>query len=318
MAHKSIPRKGSLQYWPRKRAAKFLPRVNWNAINSDKKLKGFIAYKAGMMSAFVKDNTPHSRTKDKKITLPVTILECPSMKIFSVRFYKNGKVSREILAEGIEKEKELKRKLKLPKTKGRGIDSVKPGEYDDLRVIVYSLVKNTNIKKTPDIVEIGLSGTLEEKMAFIKEHLNKEISVADFFQKGQLVDFRGLTTGRGLVGPVKRFGIELKQHKSEKGVRRPGSLGPWHPCRVTYYAPQAGQLGMFTRETYNSSILDVGKAKENKNLKKNLKNFGEIKTDYIIVRGSVMGPAKRQLIITAPLRLTKKQSKKSFDLITLR
>ncbi len=318
MAHKSTSRKGSLQYWPRKRAEKFLPRVNWNAIDSDKKLKGFIVYKAGMMSAFVKDNTPNSMTKDKKITIPVTILECPSMKILSVRFYKYGKVVKEVLVEGIEKDKELKRKLKLPKTKGKTIDSVKPEEYDDLRIIVYSQVKNTNIKKTPDIIEIGLSGSLEEKMAFIKEHLNKELSATDFFQKGQVVDFRGLTTGRGLVGPVKRFGIQLKQHKSEKGVRRPGSLGPWHPCRVTFQAPQAGQLGMFTREVYNSAIIDIGKAKDSKILNKNLKNFGEIKTDYLIVRGSVQGPSKRQLIITAPLRATKRQTKKNFEFITLR
>ena len=38
----NAPRKGSLQFWPRKRANKFLPSVNWKAINSDKKLKGFI------------------------------------------------------------------------------------------------------------------------------------------------------------------------------------------------------------------------------------------------------------------------------------
>ena len=29
----SRPRHGSLQYWPRKKARKVLPRVNWNAIN---------------------------------------------------------------------------------------------------------------------------------------------------------------------------------------------------------------------------------------------------------------------------------------------
>src|SRR3972149_881980 len=107
------PRKGSLQYWPRKRARKFLPSVNWKAINSDSKLKGFICYKAGMASAFVKDETPDSMTKGKKIILPVTILECPPLKIFSARFYKNGKVAKEVLAENLDKE--LKRVVRLPK-----------------------------------------------------------------------------------------------------------------------------------------------------------------------------------------------------------
>ncbi len=48
-------------------------------------LLAFIAYKVGMKSAIVKDNTPDSLTKDKRIVVPVTLLECPPMKIFSIR-----------------------------------------------------------------------------------------------------------------------------------------------------------------------------------------------------------------------------------------
>src|SRR3990172_35814 len=96
------PRHGSLQFWPRKKARKFLPSVNWDAINSDsnrnqgKIVKGFICYKAGMVSLTVLDNTPNSMTKGKKIVLPATVLECPPMKILSARFYKNGKPANEI------------------------------------------------------------------------------------------------------------------------------------------------------------------------------------------------------------------------------
>ena len=97
MPTKKSPRKGSLQFWPRKRVSKFLPRVNWGAIDSGKNLKGFICYKAGMASAYVKDDTVHSMTKGKKIIIPVTILECPPLKIFSVRFYKDNQVVKEIL-----------------------------------------------------------------------------------------------------------------------------------------------------------------------------------------------------------------------------
>jgi len=312
MPTRKSPRKGSLQFWPRKRVSKFLPSVNWNAINSGKNLKGFICYKAGMASAYVKDNTPDSMTKGKRITVPVTILECPHLRIFSVRFYKDNKVVEEVLSENLEKD--LKKKLKLPKKSGAKIEDIKK-EYDDIKVIIYSQVKKSNIKKTPDLSEIGLTGNLEEKLSFIKEYSNKEISVLDVFEKGQLVDLRGLTKGKGLSGPVKRFGITLKSHKSEKGRRRPGSLGPWHPARVTFRAPQAGQLGMFTRIIYNNKIIDIG---ESQNKFKNLKNFGDIKTDYIIVSGSVQGPSKRQLIISSPLRETKKQLKKNYELVELR
>jgi len=318
MPTRKAPRKGSLQFWPRKRAKKFLPRVNWNVINSpetEKGLKGFICYKAGMASAYVKDNTEHSMTKGKKIVLPVTILECPTMKIFSVRFYKNGIVYKEILAENVDKE--LKRKVKISKKKHGKIEDIKQEEYDDIKVICYSQVKKTDIKKTPDLSEIGISGSLDEKMSFVKENIGKEISVSNVFKNGQLVDFRGLTKGYGFSGPVKRFGITLKSHKSEKGVRRPGSLGPWHPARVTFRAPMAGQLGMFTRVSYNNTIVDIGKP-ENKKALTNIHNFGNIKTEYILVRGSVQGPAKRQLLATFPLRETKKQLKKKFEFIELR
>ena len=104
MPTRKSPRKGSLQFWPRKRAAKILPSVNWQGINSGKNLKGFIGYKAGMTSAIVKDNTPDSMTKSKKIAIPVTIIECPPIKIFSIRFYKDSKVIGEILSEKLEKE----------------------------------------------------------------------------------------------------------------------------------------------------------------------------------------------------------------------
>jgi large subunit ribosomal protein L3 len=304
------PRSGSLQFWPRKRARKFLPSANWGAL-SGKNLKGFICYKAGMKSAYVKDNTANSMTKDKKIIVPVTIIECPTMKIFSVRFYKNGIVASESLNEN--SDKELKRKIKLPKAKGKKIEDIKSEDYDDIRVIVYSQVKKTGLKKVPDLAEVGLNGNVQEKLNFVKENLNKEISISQVFEKNQLVDIHGLTKGQGLSGPVKRFGISLKGHKSEKGVRRPGSLGPWHPARVTFKAPQAGQLGMFSRIVYNSKIIDIGKEQL-----KDIKNFGDIKTDYLILRGSVQGPAKRQLLLTFPLRKTKKQEKKNFELLELR
>lgn len=314
MPTRKSPRKGSLQFWPRKRASKFLPSVNWSAINSGKNIKGFIAYKAGMASAIVKDNTPNSMTKGKKIAIPVTIIECPPMNILSIRFYKNSKVMKEILVEKIEKE--MKKRIKIPKKQSIKLESIKLEEYDDIKVICYSQVKKTGIKKTPDISEIGLNGSLEEKFNFAKENMNKEILVSQVFESGGLTDIRGLTKGKGLVGPVKRFGITLKSHKSEKGVRRPGSLGPWHPARVTFKAPQAGQLGMFTRAVYNNKILEISKPEQRKIT--NLKNFGEIKTDYIIIRGSVQGPSKRQLILTTPLRKTKEQSKKEMEIIELK
>lgn len=302
----SRPRYGSLQFWPRKRAAKIVPSVNWDPVKGNG-LLGFIAYKVGMATAIVKDSTDKSMTLNKKIFVPITILETPSMKIFSVRFYKNGKVAKDVI---VSQDTDLKKLVKLPKT-AKTLDSQAPKDFDDIRVIVYSLAKQTGIKKTPDMAEIAVGG--DNKLETIKALIGKEIQLPESL-KTNLIDTRGLTTGKGLVGPVKRFGISLKSHKSEKGVRRPGSLAPWHPSRVTFHTPMAGQLGMFTRIQYNNVVVTTGNVKEkNINPGTGFKNYGNINTSYIALKGSIQGPPKRVILMTPSFRPTKSQAKKKYE-----
>ena len=316
-------RHGSLQFYPRKRADRILPSVNWNSVLETKDkpgLLGFIGYKVGMSSAYVKDNTPNSMTKGKKIIIPVTIIECPTLKIFSVRFYKNKKVVGEILNQSLDKE--LKRKLKLPNEYRGKIESFKK-DFDDLRVIAYTQVKKTGIKKSPDILEIGLAGSKEEKLNFAKENFSREISIKDFLtediMKNAVVDIRGVTTGKGNQGTTKRFGTNLRAHKSEKGVRGPGSGGPWHPSRVEFSQPMPGQMGYFTRTVLNNKIiLSENISKNNINPEQGFKHYGKIKNDFLILFGSVQGPTKRQLIITPSYRQSKPQSKKNYEFLELR
>jgi large subunit ribosomal protein L3 len=305
---------GSLQFYPRVRAKKVIPSVNWRPVSKEGVgLMGFVGYKVGMISVEVKDDTEHSLTKGKKIAVPATVLECPTMKIYSVRFYKNGKVMKDVV---VSNGKELKKSVKLAKKIGEIKDDI---EFDDVRVIMYTDVKNTNVDKNKaDLLEIGVSGSKDEKLNFIKEQIGKEISITEVFTEG-LVDVRGVTKGFGTCGPVKRFGIALKDHKSEKGQRRPGSLAPWHPARVTFRAPQAGQHGYFTRITYNNLIMEVGKISEKDiNKKGGFEHYGVIKNDYIILKGSIPGPQKRGIVITAPIRPTKFQAKKKFEVLNLR
>jgi len=113
MPNTKRPRRGSLQFYPRKRASKRLPRANWAPVSqSEQGLLGFIAYKAGMATAIIKDSTDKVLTSKKQLAISVTILEVPNMKIFSVRFYKDGRAIKDII---VSNDKELKRKLKVPK-----------------------------------------------------------------------------------------------------------------------------------------------------------------------------------------------------------
>ncbi|MAG23978.1 hypothetical protein CMI47_00210 [Candidatus Pacearchaeota archaeon] len=307
------PRYGSLQFYPRKRAAKFLPSVNWNTISSDNPgILGFITYKVGMASAVIKDSTEKSLTEKKRVTIPVTILEAPNMKIFSVRFYKNSKVIKDII---VSNDKSLVSKVKVPKTLS-DFDKEIPEDYDSIHIIAYSLVKQTGVKKKPDLIELALSGP--KPLDLIKPLIGKEIALADFLNDFNLFDVRGLTTGKGMQGPVKRFGITLKSHKSEKGRRNPGSIAPWHPAHVTFRTPMAGQLGLFSRVHYNHKLISSGTTEEKDiNPKAGFKHYGKIKTSYIIIKGSVQGPPKRQILITPAFRPTKAKEKLNYEFIKL-
>jgi large subunit ribosomal protein L3 len=303
-----------MRFWPRKRSTKLLPDVNWEAIKTEEKgPKGFVGYKVGMISALVKDETPDSMTKGKKITIPVTIVECPELKIFSVRAYKNKKVVGEVVVSA---DKELKRATRIPKNVKK-IEELKE-DFDDLRILVYSDLKNKLFKKTTGLIELGLNGTKEEKLAFAKEKMGKGIKVSEVIS-GKLIDIRGVTKGKGLQGPVKRFGISLKSHKSEKGVRRPGSLGPWHPARVNFRAPISGQMGFHTRIVYNSLVLDNSNIKE-KDITPDsgFHKYGKLRGDYILLAGSLQGTKKRQLVLTKPLRAPKSKLKNKYELLELR
>lgn len=311
-----------MQFWPRKRITKAILSVNWRAVQgrtNQSGLLGAIGYKAGMARYLVRDMTPDSMTKGKQIIVPVTLIECPPMRIASVRFYRNSNVAFDIPVSIPEKEKKfLKQVIKLPKetkTAEKISDAEsKINEFSDIRILAYSIPRMTGVKKSPDVAELGLAGNITDKINFIKANLDKEIVISDIFKKNALVDVRGLTKGKGLVGPIKRFGLSLRSHKTEKGQRRPGTLGPWTPSRVTFRAPLAGQMGMFSRIVYNSNIVDMGGADA---VNFDLPHYGKIKANYVAVKGSVQGPQKRQILLTCALRPIKKTAKQNFEVVSL-
>ena len=77
MGDKHWPRRGSIQFWPRKRAKSETPRIrHWLKTNS--KILGFAGYKAGMTHIMRKD-TSSSRTKGEIVSDAVTVVECPPL-----------------------------------------------------------------------------------------------------------------------------------------------------------------------------------------------------------------------------------------------
>ena len=296
------PRRGSMQFWPRKRAKKAVPRIgSWAKVDTTK-VAGFIGYKAGMTHVILRDNNPKSLTKGQSVTIPVTVIECPILKPLSLRFYSKTSDGLQLTSEVFSDK--LDKAFKKPKTQGKI-----PEQFTELRLVAYTQPKNTGLaKKKPDVLELHIAGkSNEEKVTFAKELLQKEVKVSEVFDEGQFVDVHAVTKGKGFQGTVKRFGVKIRQHKSEKTKRGVGNLGAWTPKKVSWRVAQPGKMGYHTRTEYNKWLVKIGEKPEDINPKGGFLQYGLIKNEYMLIKGSIPGPRKRAIVVTESLRSTKKQ-----------
>jgi len=291
------PRKGSLAYWPRVHAKRMYPRIKHYAPVGEPKLAGFAGYKAGMTHVVIADNRPHSITKGKSIVFPVTVVECPPLKVASIRLYKSSytglSVADEIFSS---KDKNLGRKIKLPKNDNKKLDEIEKNlsSYSDVRVNVYTQPQLAGInKKRPEIFEVALGGKdVNEKLTYAKSVLGKEIAVNQVFKEGQQIDIFAVSRAKGTQGPIKRFGIGLRSHKSEKGRRGPGNVGAWAGNR-SWTVAHAGRMGFHNRLEKNKWLLKIGEKPEEVNVKGGFIQYGIVKSSYVLLKGSVPGSTKR-------------------------
>lgn len=295
------PRAGSMQFWPRARARYNYARIrNWPTSKETKPL-GFAGYKVGMTHLLINDNRAHSLTKGTDIFCPATIVECPPLMTASIRFYKNTQFGLKLVGEIFAEthSKELERKISIPKKKEKEVNN-----FDFIRLLCYTQPKLIGIgKKKPEIFEVAIGGDKEQQLAYAKEKLGKEISISEVFEEGQILDSHSLTKGKGLQDPVKRFGVQLRHHKSEKSRRNPGSLGPWKAQgHVMWRTAYAGKSGNYLRTEYNKLILKIGNKADEINAKGGFMNYGFVKNPYMLVKGSIAGAEKRLLRFTTSIR----------------
>jgi large subunit ribosomal protein L3 len=162
-------------------------------------------------------------------------------------------------------------------------------------------------KKKPDITEIKVDGgSIQEQFEYVKGLLGKTVSITDVFKEGYFMDVVAITKGKGFQGPVKRWGIKILPRKSRKTKRGVAAIGPWKPARVLYTVPRAGQMGYHQRTEYNKRILKIGIDGKTVTPKGGFLNYGEVKGTYLLVDGSLPGPAKRLVRLRHPARPPKK------------
>ncbi len=307
MPEKHHPRRGSMGFSPRKRARAETPHIkSWPEGNDKPKIQGFLGYKAGMTHAFVVDYRPTSTTSGREVIMPVSVVETPPMKVAAVRTYKKTANGLQTLGEvwADKLDPELSKILPLSKNeKKKKWDLIK--DADEIRVIVYTQPKLvTGIpKKTPEIREFRISGgTIEEQIKYAKEILIKEIKINDALKEGDMIDTIAITKGKGFQGHVKRWGVKLLTHKNSKHRRMIGTAGSWHPNWIQTTVPQAGQIGFHQRTEYNKRVLKVGDSGEEITPAGGFPNYGVVRNSYVLLHGSIPGPAKRLISMRDAIR----------------
>ncbi|MCX8170505.1 MAG: 50S ribosomal protein L3 [Candidatus Bathyarchaeota archaeon] len=312
MGHRKInaPRRGSLAYLPRARASRIVGRIRyWPEVEEGPVLLGFAGYKAGMTYAVIIDDEPGSPNFGKEVIQPVTVIDAPPMYVAAIRAYVEDENGLKTLTEAWA--------APLPKDLGRVITPPKNDVKENLekieryldkivefRVLVATQPKLAGIpKKKPDLMEIKVGGgTIKEQVDYVKKILGKTISVEEVFKEGQFVDVIAITKGKGFQGPVKRWGVRTLQHKTRKTERGVGTLGPWGMKRVIYTVPRAGQMGFHQRTEYNKRIIKIGKDGREITPKGGFLHYGLVRGSYIVLSGSVPGPAKRLIRLRYPAR----------------
>ena len=331
MADRSKPRRGSMGFSPRKRAIRPYGRItSWPETDSTEiRVQGFAGWKAGMTHVLIRDLNPKSTSAGQEVRKAVTVVETPPMIVLAVRGYRmtpygmqtsgefwtnpiddgpNGLMPRFANQtrgdrDADEGRKPEKRAGRIP-VRGNGssegaFEALLNADLCDVRLVVATqpqLVKSIS-SKTPEIMEVGMvGGDNSEKLAWAKERLGSSITLDDVYDLGSDIDVIGITKGKGWQGAIKRWGIKLLSHKNSKRRRQGGNMGDFGTGYVRKTIRQAGQLGYHQRTELNKRILRISNSEESDVTPAGgFLHYGVVSNDYMIIEGSLPGPAKRML-----------------------
>jgi len=193
-----------------------------------------------------------------------------------------------------------------------------------VRLIAHTQMKMLPLKqKKAHMLELQINGgaDMSEKVDFAVGLFEKQIPVADVFSNNQNLDCIGVTQGHGRKGVTSRWGTKKLPRKTHRGLRKVACIGAWHPARVSYTVARGGQKGYHHRVEINKKIYRVGSGYKTENGKTDKNNgstkfdltnksinpvggfphYGEVKNDFIIIKGSCMGVRKRPIVLRKPL-----------------
>ena len=358
MSHRKFehPRHGNLGFLPKKRARRHRGKVKSFPKDDPKKpvhLTAFLGYKAGMTHIVREVDRPASKLNKKETVEPVTIIETPPMVVVGVVGYivtpRGLRAYKTIYAQHLNEECRRrfyknwyasKRKAFTKYAKKWNDDAGKKAIENDFKQMakyckVIRVLAHTQMKllrkrqKKAHIMEIQLNGgSVEQKVAYAREHLEKQIPVSQVFSKDEMIDTIGVTKGRGFKGVTSRWHTRKLPRKTHKGLRKVACIGAWHPAHVSRAVARAGQKGYHHRTEINKKIYRMGDAiqvKDGKTVKNTgstdydptektinpmggFPHYGEVKQDFIMIKGCCIGPKKRPITLRKSLILNPKRS----------
>jgi len=188
---------------------------------------------------------------------------------------------------------------------------------DVVRAIVHTDMKNLPLRQKKAFVgELQINGgNTSEKVDYVLSFLEKQVTFDSVFGENEMCDLIGITKGKGFQGNVKRWGVATLPRKTHRGLRKVACVGAWHPPAIATTIPRAGQMGYHHRVERNKKIYKIGKGGDNANAttpfditKKTINpmggfpHYGQVKNDYVMIKGTIVGTKKRLITIRKSMR----------------
>ncbi len=252
------------------------------------------------MSNAVMIDDSESPSKQQEVSRACTVLEVPATEVYGIRFYKRDPLTGYRAAAGELYNKLIAQKLKIsPKANEDKLHDFKAklAEYSDVTALLVAYPKTTNAEQNkPERFESSIDGkTIEEKFDFAASNLGKEVRPDSVFKQGEYIDISSVTKGKGWQGIIKRYGAARLPHKSTQKIRHIGTHGDMGLAKVMYTVPQPGQMGYNYRTERNKRILRMGgkDAVSSINPTSGFKHYGNARNVFMVIDGSIPGPARR-------------------------
>jgi large subunit ribosomal protein L3 len=284
---------------------------NWPEINSEQpKLLGYAGFKVGCIQIVSIDDREKTPNHGKQLVSLGTVVATPPISIIGIRGYHDDNDGAHALFDiySSDMPKEVSRLFTVkPKEGSLEMAEKLLNRTSELFAVVAVFPNTAGLEqKKPYVFEVAVKGgDLKKQFDFLKNLFGKQVKVEEVFELGTTVDVASVTKGKGIEGPITRWGVKKKQHKSRKTVRAVGSLGPISPASIMYTVPRAGQRGFHQRVEYNKRIMimsNTGKNEFKINPSGGFKHYGLVNGDFVVLKGSIPGTYRRLVKLRTQIR----------------